>query len=503
MLGLELFDGRGRLDVDADTSIQFEQNFNLHDFEHVEGTKSWRFKLPKTANNLRLTGWVNLPELRSSFENNFKIRVNLAGTLWKVGLLYFIDDADAHWNVHFAGEAGLLKKLIGDLKLTDIDYPLTTGINDMHAHALATTTASIGTYDHVFVPIELDAWADQNPAATARGINVLDVDTLYNFNGFATTAFNHPVPMVPFPFVISVLKHIANALGFRVGGDIITDTEMQRLLFFNVKPLNDLAANSLPTSTIATEIDLANHLPETKISEFLVEFCKLFNQTILYDDANNALNFKHRPSILKEPVVGDLRYKATDLQMLYNERRTYNLAYEISKADLARFPDDPASSMRDMVGIDDVAGSTDVVSKIGVVPNFETPYTSLILNAETPLQLFFYRGYIQNWFSLTGDDLPAALGNLNYTPGTGLIKDRYSLTWRGEGNLYDTWWRSFFESLKLARVVRLHLLLSNFDVLSFRSDRVYALLDFIGLFEELKINFNGERMMVECQFLKL
>lgn len=507
MLEIQLADGSGYLDLYPSETIEFSNPLNIHDFEHIEGSKSWRFKLPKTGSNMRLTGWANLAFVQQKFEHKIRINVSLNGALWKTGFLYFLEEQSQYWDVHFAGEVGLLKELIQDKDLRDFTLETITGISNMQTHAKATVDHGNSVYNYIFC----EMFAPNGGVPHTRRINKSTYSAGGSWLGFDDMEGGYYIPMVPFPYVKSVLQLIADELQIKFAGDLWKDEEFARLVFVNTFCLNEADEDGLPVGAPGDTIDLRNHVPKVPLSELIKEISILFNQLVIYDDVSSTITFYHRLSILNgKPNLG-LRNKVSDIRQQYSERRTYSLSYEYNPNDEDRINSNSKIGV-DMSGINNGPDSEKVVSTFSTIPShyfndyFHLPMTTLELNAEAPKAFLFYRGFN----SVYNDDpvdpfyfkQPVLTCDLNYVPDTGYTLDSYSLLWKGDGGLYSVWWESFLQKMSLARVLKLQVLLSAADLVEFDTKQVYVLANFTGIFENLNARIKGNRLIVEGQYLK-
>ena len=367
MLEIELADGSGRLDLFPKEGIPFEQSFNLYDFEHIEGTKSWSFKLPKTANNVKNCGWINVSNLRTDFKNSYRVNVYLFGDLWKIGLLYFLEDYPTYWSVHFAGEAGLLKQLFDDKELVDFSFPKITSIADTYAHAKL--AAEEGPSEHPYTFAEVYIPNAQNDGLIPSYLN----PNKYNFStgiweGFISNVGGGFAPLCPFPYVKQVLEVIGNELGVHFAGELWNDTEFERLVFFNTQCLNTLV-DDVPEGAPVDSIDVNNHVPKVKVTDLLINICQFFNQLIEYDDTVGTITFISRKTVFSSTLVNDFRYKISSSRRLYKEKRDFSLKYEYLQEDLdvAKY----FGTLSDLTGINGGAAATELNVKFSTIPTLD------------------------------------------------------------------------------------------------------------------------------------
>lgn len=509
MLEIELANGGGYLDLDPSVRIQFEQNFNLHDFQHIEGTKSWKFQLPKTANNIKRTGWLNVPEVKSDFENSLRVRVVLNGSLWKTGPLYFISEKESYFEVHFAGEAGLLKQILGDARLREFNLPFLQGITDIYDHAKASTLLAPDSTPYVFAEVYVPN--SSNPGTVPNYLNSNKFDTnAGDWLGFNGNISGDYAALCPFPYVKYNLNLIANQLGIKFGGAIWEDEEFSRMVFFNTVCLNELV-NDQATGPPVNEIRVADHVPDVTLVKLLKSIAKLFNQIIVYDDKRSLIKFINRADIIKQPVNDSLRRRVSGIGIEFEEKRLYSLMYEFNQDDIS--VRDQRGSGTDLSGVfENSEQSQEIEVEFSTLPTLtsgiqydEEPISSLDLNEDVPYQFLFYRGYkvYPQGIMPKNPETPYVSGDLMYTPATGYTLDSYSLAWLGNGGLYEVWWKNYLESLKLATVLKVKLSVSASELINFESIALYALHQYVGFFEEMSASFSGDTLNVEVQFLKL
>lgn len=505
MLEIELSDGSGKLDVLQDEKVSFQNIYNMLTFDKVNGEKSWNFKLRKTANNKRKLKWISVPESRTNIES-IEVNLILNANLWRTGLLYFLDDGDTYIEVHYAGGVGFLKTLFGETHLNEIPYPIVSGITNIYDHASTVVQSNYLSHDYVFTQVSLpNRRESSNSMFTA--INGYEVDVNTNWLGFKETINgfpNHANAMVPFPYVINVLFHIANYFGLKLSGDFFTDSELRRLVFFNTITLNEIDSDGLPTENYPTEINIQNHLPKITIRAFFTEIAKLFNQRLSFSKNESTLYFKSRNDLLNEPPVIDYRYKVKSARLKHGERRTYNLGYDYIKEDVTIYQDQGIDP-KILEGVNSGSNSKDIDCAISTIPTWFkiTPISSLKLNDEIPLQLLFFRGFVQNPGINLDRQIPASTSDLTYEPYLSGPKDNYSLLWQGEGGLYPTWWETFLSTISLGRVLRISLLMNALDIHRFHPERLYALKDYICLFETLEFTSKEGKLLTEATVLKL
>lgn len=502
-------DGSGRLDLMPGEKISFEESFNLYDFEHVEGTKSWRFRLPKTPNNYRLTKWQGLTHLRKASKKYISVRVNVLGELWKTGQLRFLSEEDTYWNMYFAGDIGVFSSIIGERSIRDFTLTEVTSIPDIYAHAKAAAEGGPDTFAYTFAEVYVPN--AQNDPLIPSFLNA----NSFNFSTGEWIGFVGPVgggyaPLCPFPYVKNVLMEIANELGITIAGDLINDEEFGRLVFFNTQCLNTIV-DDVPQGIPVNEIKVKNHVPDVPFSELLVGLSQLFNQIVEYDPISSVLFFTSRESLLNSAVESSLRYgTVSKVKSLYEEVRSYSLSYDFNQEDLDRIQHN--GTISDLGGIVNEEAGTKLEIAFSTLPTLQwgDPYdenaaSSLALNDDVPKQFLFFRGF-KKYPMVTSPvipEVPYVSSDLSYTPATGSTLDKYSLLWKGEGGLYEVWWARFLTALNLSSVAELELTLGLKDFKRLSAKQRIAFRESVCLIEEIKIDIKASIMRVRAQALRL
>ncbi len=515
MLEIELADGSGRLDLMPNTEIDFELNFNLYDFEHIEGTRSWTFELPKTANNIRLIGKYAFIDSRSNFENQLRIHVNISSDLWKSGLLYFQSENKQVWKVYFAGEAGILKRLFNDRTLKDFDLSSYTSLGNMYDHAKTVATAGPSVYPYTFAEVYLPKADIDESEVPLPFANYLKYNSsTAKWSGFSGAVGSFYWPLIPFPFVKSVLLEISEQLSISFAGDLWDLEEFERLVFFNTKCLNAVDQDTGRASgPPIDEVYLADHVPDIKFSDLLKDIARFFNQTVTYDDRTRTIFFYHRSDLLSSTMDTSFKDKVESISQKYAERRSYSFSSPFREEDVLA-SNEVSDVDADLTGIEGDEDSIEVETLFNTLPMRHysglldeiTPVSTLDLNAKTPktFMIFSYRRSTRFLGgSPTYDKIPFLRSNTNYTAPVGETKDIYSLQWRGNSGLYAKWWEKYCSGLSLGKVLEIEILLDNFDLINFNPLKRYAIFNYVGLFEKLKGKIGSGKSFLKGQVLKL
>lgn len=582
---LEIVSSKGRFSLPPNYKAEFEHSFNLHDFEASRDLKSRSFKIPKNKEVLLIV--EAFTPVDSTRDSAFSVDVELLlfGNVWSYGQLYFIDEGADFFEVGFTGELSKLLTEIEDKELQDFEWP-DPNPTDIYSHA-KTILANPNNYDYVFAPVDLPSlegdfwWPAQINSVVFNADGTLDRYVEFwrhfdfeEFSDSKTYAFGEIMlfdgeyyrvteaagtntgdsptsaaskwvkvtsvteanlkrynPMVPFFYVFKIMELLSEKLQVKFSGDIFSDEELSRLVFFNTVCLNQMTENVPGTVTSSTFIRYAKHLPQMTVRKLLIEFCKWFNQRMDYFPIDNTLRFTLRDKALDSPIQDDLRYKVLRVETIFNEKRTYNLRYAYLQEDV-----NLASSgwQETLNGVDGETGSTDLVAEFSTLPmrygynevdadwrefpgdtrmkdnyfaDYWRPVSSLGLNADVPKQWLFFRGFHEYEYPPAGattvPEIPLVSSNLDYVNLSG--KDGYTAYWQGTGGLYATWWKRYLYALSLGRVLRVYALISgsswNVQQLMDRQ----ALWEYVCLIEkvELRTGADDHEVVAELQVLKL
>lgn len=515
MLEIELADGSGRLDLLPNTKIDFEQNFNLYDFEHIEGTRSWSFSLPKTPNNIGLIGKFAFINSRTEFANHLKIHVNIASNLWKSGLLYFQTESASEWKVYFAGEGGVLKRIFNERSLKDFSLSEYVVTGDMYNHAKDVAVAGPATYPYTFAEVYLPkADIDENEVPLPFANYLKFNQSTGKWTGFAGAVNSFYWPLIPFPFVKSVINEIASELSINFSGDLWDNDEFERLVFFNTKALNAVDQETGRASgPPVNEIHLGDHIPDIKFSDLLKDIARFFNQTVSYIDRTRTIVFNHRSTLLSASMNLNLRDKTEYVTQKYTEKRNYSFSSPFNDDDVTA-SNKVSDIESDLTGIDGETDSVLVETTFNTLPMRHygglldeiTPVSTMDINSKAPktFMIFSYRRSTRFLGgSPTYDKVPFLRSDTQYTAPIGEVKDLYSLKWKGASGLYAKWWEKYCTALNLGKVLEVSLIMNSMDLLNFNPLQRYAVYNYVCMFEKLKGKVGKGRFRLKGQILKL
>lgn len=334
-------------------------------------------------------------------------------------------------------------------------------------------------------------------------------------------------PMVPFLKVFKILQHIATEKGFSLSGELMENDEIQQLVFFNTVCLNTLAENVPGTVLPNTQIEYKRHLPEIEVVELLREIALLFNQRLDFSNNDNTLRFIPRADSLKSPVGHKLQDKVIRMEVIHRQKRTFHLKYSYSQSDAELASDSWTGTLE---GVDSEQGSETLNSSFSTLAmrngfndvdpawreypadsrmdeNYPglwwRPVSSLSLNAEVPKQFLLWRKFHYYLGGPWGNDpeLPQVSSDLNFNNVEGYAQ---TLLWKGEGGLYQVYWREFLYTLSLAKVLRVYFLLDGMSWDRLQLLNRQGLREWVCLLETVKldIKYQDSAVVAEAQVIK-
>jgi hypothetical protein len=189
---------------------------------------------------------------------------------------------------------GLFPKKLLDKSLPELGLGGVRIIEDMIAHANSNLTETVDTADYTFFPIWNPHFYYISDTENAQGdfagvINAyadnsfIPKSEIVDDNGTITVNTN---TLVPFPYIVFVLKQIATLFNKNLTGSFIADADIKQLCIINTYDL----MGQYPD--YSNQIDLRNHVPDMTIRDFLNEIIIKFNIAINITSDSMSFNFK-------------------------------------------------------------------------------------------------------------------------------------------------------------------------------------------------------------------
>ncbi len=223
---------------------------------------SYSITLPQTHNNNAVFGYANVEETRNKFNREYAAKLYVNGLLIFSGLFLLTGINDAYrGNLYIPGQKST-GDIFGELKLNDIKgfiLPIDGGI--IASIDRYNTQARYGPQTAIF-PLALYGLLPKVPDNNG---NYSDRDV---WDDTVRLAFNDIPPSIN-PVIL--IKHIFTSKGYTITGTALDDPRIAGLYMSYKKASNGEQVWDY------RGLDLANFLPDDKISDFLDNFCKAFN----------------------------------------------------------------------------------------------------------------------------------------------------------------------------------------------------------------------------------
>lgn len=263
-------------------NITLERHNPLTDGGAIRGTRILDFTLPACNINNRVFAYANVPGVPLS-RTKLECQLELDGIEIDRGYLLLKDiTPQGSYVVQFTSAFG---DLWGQYTATKLNA-LPLGSVAVPGSPVANPT--VGTALMAFPKIANSAFYGTNSYSGYM-------------NNYATGTYGSG-PLVPMFFVSKVLELIGTLTGVTFAGDIMTNTAMQRLIFYNTQSLDTLST-----------ITYAKHLPEMTISELIMGLCAHFNMVPWIDARQKLVTINFADSILAQAPVLNLSRQLPEL----------------------------------------------------------------------------------------------------------------------------------------------------------------------------------------------
>jgi hypothetical protein len=274
------------------------------------------FRLPRTANNRRILGFIDSLDVTAPFPENIPVEI-ASGSIIQYAQMNVSSTSPEGISVYVIYRQkwkDMLNTLLptidfgGDRAITTTDGGDWASMKD---HAKDVAYSDPLTYDYTFAPIHnpnLHANATtidgSNAAHTYSGIvNLYDPnnDTFFDIpnvfriagDGYMQSYMSdEKVPtissFVPFPYLVYVINRVAAHMNLRVLSSWIMEPATQKLIIYNTYTLDAVSERTFGIDTYwvmdsDTQINLKNHVPKISISDFLGGLAEMFNLRIEID----------------------------------------------------------------------------------------------------------------------------------------------------------------------------------------------------------------------------
>lgn len=285
------------LDLQEGTEINFERENPLLQFtDQVKGGYTFPFEIKNSDQNARVLNFPGLINTRITDTGWDAIIYDSGIPVFRGKLKIEKSNIDLfthkHGNIscYIITDVADFYQDIKDMKMRDVDCggdrsfdwdgttTATTGFWS-HIHAVANAGPGSG-YDYAFFPFINKGWpkGDETPDIMNLtywddGQPVTKIMFPEHITGLTTDYANR---IVPFPYLKYVIQRVFNHIGWNVAGDILSDTDFEKICMINFRAINwtdESIAGTVVTLTPRDPVvfDLKNNLPDTTISNFLIQ----------------------------------------------------------------------------------------------------------------------------------------------------------------------------------------------------------------------------------------
>lgn len=312
--------------------ITLELNNSLfNDGSQLKGSFSYPISLAMSPNNIRLFGFANQLEVYPN-TTNYHVYVRIGSKAFRRAVLNVSMNENAFEGTLKIG-IGSISERGKTVKLTEIPFPKyslgNTQMGIQNNMMLAARNTNWQIIPYTFLPTRNADFCGLLKKDAPPG--TLIPPTLVNemtFTGGQGT-FNVSIApntnqgqIVPYFYLVYVLKQVAEFFDFTLTGDFITHPDIQRVLIYNV---NGTLLFHSPHAKI--EFSAQNHLPSIAITEFFKAVCGFFCCKIKVDEKRQVLDFSWKKTAFEKRSYNDWSEK---LVSVINQRFVDPSGYTIS-----------------------------------------------------------------------------------------------------------------------------------------------------------------------------
>jgi hypothetical protein len=299
-----------QLDLNQGTAFNFEFTSPLFKTSVEAEAYSYPVELPNTIRNRQFFKYLNRPDSSAKFvEIPCILRDSTDILRGQIHVLKATEKAFSISILKNAWDADILEKSLRTINLGGI-----RPVGDMLTHANWTVTKSVDQADYVFFPVYNPNFYDQsgNFLGIVNNWSVLNQTFINNPLLDANSSGNSPYDpnrntLVPFPYLVYVLKQVAATFGKTLSGSFAHNSEIKTLVVYNtfaVDAITEDINGGYFANTFKTTIDVANHVPDITIASLLNGLMRQFNLSIQITENNLEIDFKE--SFLNQSVKYDM-----------------------------------------------------------------------------------------------------------------------------------------------------------------------------------------------------
>ncbi len=329
MLGIQI-DGEF-LDLPPDTVMQLEnENPFLQFGDQLMGEYSLPFSAMPTAKNNRLLGYAAIGQQRVTneavdalvYDNGLQVG---GGTVKKEKINVHLNKAvKGNISCYYLSKSSGFWQQIKDVKLRDINVGgersfewagLDTSIDGFWRHIHQVAAGAVGDYDYAFFPVINYGWTED--IYTPPLMNKVYYDPLEAFpvrfpNTYGAEFEYRTNRIVPFPYLHYVLTKAFEHVGWTVEGDILSDADFLKICMINFRAIDFGYLGPTGTHVYRDPVvfDLADHLPDITVANFLIALKNRFGWWYDFDNQSRKVTIRQLSELATGNPVDYTQYSS-------------------------------------------------------------------------------------------------------------------------------------------------------------------------------------------------
>lgn len=222
--------------MDTDSSFSLRINTTLTDPTKIQTKQteySFSFTLPPSGSNNKTLGYANTPSVVNKFNKRYPMEVYADGTLLFKGKLYLngYDPKKGYKCNLYVNKSNTVEEIFSDTKMTEMEWP-------MEYDQQNTVNRQNALSDpQVFFPMAMYGLPQKVRSAQQMFIsgqstalnNTLDYEDYTPKDVLDDTAYYYNQNFLPSPNLLETLKRMFASKGYKLGGNILTDTFFQQI----------------------------------------------------------------------------------------------------------------------------------------------------------------------------------------------------------------------------------------------------------------------------------
>ncbi len=528
----------------GDASITLELVNPLFSEEIGNNSHSFRFSIDLTPHNRRLLEYPDA--MMSSRDQDISAWLYLFGNPFQDATISVSESNKDQASISLSLGVSRLMRAIDSKHINEYDYGGKRQISntahdsdlnassDMILHANLVATGTVDDYDYTFAPVRVIGMYSSEPSPSEDRNHVQNASEVPDFvNYYLSGSFTDEVrarnqgtngyfPLIPFPYLIYVLKTIASSEGYELEetDTFLSHPQLRTLVFWNNQTLDKSyqvqspvsGVGIRPTNLHTESIDVSRHLPTSEVKTLLRGLMQAFAVSPILN--GNRLRLFWKGDVLTSDFI-DWTQKVIEYQIgssssgyTFSDGQAQedgvNLISEGNEPDefiLDQFTreitieqvipgstpptneiihqgyrptqvvvgDGSESKSAEIYALQEEANTGSQPPGGGTFAHLraEERINTVMYGLEPipqveDIRLMWYRGIIDFFGGFQGPFVQTATGSLGADPSQ-LPNDPLSLLWGGFNGLYQYWWEGWIDFITNAKAATysLHLLPSD------------------------------------------